>query len=88
VARRGESCVVPLSLSAPARGVNGMIDGDPTQERSNSAAQQNAPSWITPELIERTLRVWQPYYAAPLQPEDAVTMILSVGQLFDSLRRG
>lgn len=43
------------------------------------------PDWITPELIERTIRVWQPFYAAILTPEEAVTMILNVGRLFDVL---
>ena len=31
------------------------------------------------------LRVWQPYYAAILTPEEAVTMIQSVGQLYHAL---
>ncbi len=43
------------------------------------------PDWITPELIERTICVWQPFYAAILTPEEAVTMILNVGRLFDVL---
>jgi hypothetical protein len=56
--------------------------------RRGDGAAPSAPSWITAELIEQTIRVWQPYYAAPLSPDEAVTMILSVGQLFDILRRG
>lgn len=47
-----------------------------------------APDWITPELIEATLRTWQPYYQAVLTPEDAVTMILDVGRLFEVLASG
>lgn len=43
------------------------------------------PDWITPELIEQTIRVWQPYYRATLTPEEAVTMILRVGRLFEAL---
>jgi hypothetical protein len=43
------------------------------------------PDWITPELIERTIAVWQPFYRTVLTPEEAVTMILRVGRLFDVL---
>jgi len=46
------------------------------------------PDWITAELIAQTIRVWQPYYAAVLTPEEAVTMIQSVGRLFGSLSSG
>jgi hypothetical protein len=46
------------------------------------------PTWITPELIAETIRVWQPYYAAPLTPDDVVGMILTVGQLFRVLSTG
>lgn len=46
-----------------------------------------APSWDTPELIARTLEVWQPYYSEPLTPEDALAMILGVGCLFDLLSK-
>lgn len=46
---------------------------------------QGSPAWITPELVARTLQVWQPYYKQPLSPQDAVTMILDVSRLFDVL---
>ena len=48
-------------------------------------ALSDAPDWITPELIEKTLRTWQPYYDEPLIPEDALEIISSVGRLFDVL---
>jgi hypothetical protein len=44
-----------------------------------------APDWITPELIEATIRTWQPYYEATLTPEEAVTILLDVGRLFEAL---
>jgi hypothetical protein len=47
-----------------------------------------APDWITQELIEATIRVWQPYYAELLTPEEAVTMIQNVGRLFSALSSG
>jgi hypothetical protein len=45
------------------------------------------PAWITRELIELTIRVWQPYYAALLTTVDAVTMILGAGHLYTALSR-
>ena len=50
-----------------------------------SIVPAGAPDWITPELVEETIRVWQPYYKDVLTPEEAVTMILDVGRLFDAL---
>jgi hypothetical protein len=47
-----------------------------------------SPGWVTPELIADTIRVWQPYYRAPLTSEDALGMIMNVGQLFDVLFEG
>jgi hypothetical protein len=46
------------------------------------------PDWITVELVEKTIRVWQPYYQATLTPEEAVTMILNVGRLYEVLSSG
>lgn len=45
-----------------------------------------APRWVTPELLADTLRVWQPYYGN-LTPQDALSIIMNVGNLFDVLRR-
>lgn len=52
------------------------------------ALPQGTPAWVTPQLVERTLRVWQPRYASPLSVDDAVTMILAVGRLYDVVARG
>ena len=46
------------------------------------------PDWITAELIEETIRVWQPYYASILTPEEAVTMIQNVGRLYQAISSG
>jgi hypothetical protein len=45
-----------------------------------------APRWVTAELIEHTLRVWQPYYAERLTFDDALEMILNVAALGELLR--
>ena len=49
------------------------------------AVPAGAPPWVTPELVADTLRVWQPYYGN-LTSEDALGIILNVGNLFDVLR--
>lgn len=43
------------------------------------------PAWITANLIEATIRVWQPFYNEPITSEVAVEMLLRVGQLFGTL---
>jgi hypothetical protein len=50
-----------------------------------SIVPAGTPDWITPELVEATIRVWQPYYAELLTPDEAVTMILNVGRLYGVL---
>jgi hypothetical protein len=57
-------------------------------DASQCIVPAGAPDWITPELIEATIRVWQPYYEATLAPEEAVTMIIDVGRLFDAFSSG
>lgn len=51
----------------------------------SSIVPAGKPDWITAELIEKTIRVWQPYYPHLLTPEEAVTMIQNVGRLLDVL---
>lgn len=46
-----------------------------------------APSWVTEELIELTLKTWQPFYANQLIEEDALEMIMGVDQLFGFVSR-
>lgn len=59
-----------------------------TREDAKSIVPAGTPDWITAELIEATIRTWQPYYREVLTPEEAVTMIRSVGRLFDALSSG
>jgi len=54
----------------------------------NVRVPRGAPSWVTPELIAHTLRVWQPYYASPLTPEEALAMIQAAGGLIEVLSTG
>ena len=50
------------------------------------AVPAGTPRWVTPELLADTLRVWQPYYGT-LTPQDGLSIILNVSNLFDVLRR-
>lgn len=43
------------------------------------------PGWVTPDLLELTLRVWQPYYAETLTMGDAAGMLTGVGRLLSIL---
>lgn len=43
----------------------------------------SAPKWVTQELLDQTLRVWQKYYHEPLTSQDALDMIARVGQLHE-----
>ena len=47
---------------------------------------QGLPAWISSELIEDTLRVWQPYYEHCLTIDDAVQILLGVDRLLDVLQ--
>jgi hypothetical protein len=46
-----------------------------------------APRWVMVELIEQTIRVWQPYYANPLTVDDALAIMLAAVRLMESLSR-
>ena len=58
------------------------------EDARQSIVPAGTPNWITAELIEQTIRVWQPYYQAIVTPEEAVTMILNAGRLYQALSSG
>ncbi len=43
------------------------------------------PTWITPDLVQHTIRLWSRYEPRPVTSEDAVEMILHIGELFEAL---
>lgn len=71
-----------------------MSQEDSTSSRSVSpqsathALPAGAPAWVTADLIERTIRVWQRYYAVQLTTEDALVMILNVAGLIEVFSQG
>lgn len=44
-----------------------------------------APSWVTPELLGHTLRVWQRFSETPLSIEDAMEILTGTSLLIESL---
>lgn len=53
----------------------------------NADVPAGAPSWITPELVTHTLRVWNPYYGDSLTSDDAVNILMNVSRLVGVLSR-
>lgn len=43
------------------------------------------PNWVTQELVEHTLAVWQPRYPSPLSIEDAVCILTGADRLLRTL---
>ena len=44
---------------------------------------RGAPNWITPEAVEDTLKTFRPHYGEQMTPEDALGILLNMGQLFE-----
>jgi len=55
------------------------------REDASCILPAGTPAWITPELIEATIRTWQPYYKATLSTEDAIDIIRNAGLLFEAI---
>jgi hypothetical protein len=51
----------------------------------NRRVPTGAPEWVTPDLIERTINIFQPKYNEPLTPEVSLEIILNTVHLFDLL---
>ncbi|WP_320685359.1 hypothetical protein [Gemmata algarum] len=43
------------------------------------------PPWITSELVSHTVALWSRYSPRPLKLEDAVDMLVQVGELYEVL---
>lgn len=49
---------------------------------TDSAPDAGLPDWVTRERIAHTKAVWQPFYSTPLTDEEAVEILLTVGNLY------
>ena len=79
-ARRG----VPHDLGLVRQGVT--FISEPAAERELIVVTvRGAPSWITPEVVEDTLKTFRPHYGEKMTPQDALEFLLNVGQLFELL---
>lgn len=58
------------------------------QDKARTAGvPPGTPAWISADLIDHTIRVWQPYYERALTKEEAVEILVAVGNLADALGR-
>lgn len=55
------------------------------REGERDGVPPGAPAWVTRELVQRTIGVWQPYYKDLLTADDALAIIQSVGRLCQAL---
>lgn len=66
----------------------GLQSGSFTRKRRDPfwlASLKWTPTWITPDLVELTVKTWRPYYAQPLTIDEAIDRIRSVGRLWKAL---
>lgn len=59
-----------------------------TLDTFDTAETACLPDWISQELVQSTIEVWQPYYPQPLTSDDAIEIIMNVAHLFDVLCEG
>jgi hypothetical protein len=57
----------------------------PAGPASISQPSSAHPGWITPELVARTIAVWQRRSPDPVTADDAVRILENVGHLIDVL---
>jgi|CXWL01.1.fsa_nt_gi hypothetical protein len=55
--------------------------GHASAEKLRHPLPPGTPEWITPELVEQTVAVWQPRYETPLSIEDAVAILVGSTRL-------
>ncbi len=51
-----------------------------------NGAGSSLPSWISRELVAKTIRTWEPFYEKSLTETDAVEILVAVGLVIDATR--
>ena len=56
-----------------------------SEESASIHLPAGTPAWISSELVEQTLKVWQPRYSEPLSVEDAIAILTGASGLMRAL---
>jgi hypothetical protein len=54
-------------------------------EPATARLPAGALAWVTQELIDHTILVWQRYYDRPMTAEEALAIVQTAGELMDAL---
>ena len=55
---------------------------EPVTDEEIGESLRGATAWITPALMRNTLDTWQPYYVERLSADEALDILIRVGQLY------
>lgn len=58
------------------------MDTGRPQPEPQAIVPPGAPGWVSESLICITIETWQPHADRPLTPDDALAMLINVGELF------
>ena len=58
------------------------MDTGRPQPEPQAIVPPGAPGWVSESLIRTTIETWQPLAKRPLTAEDALAMLINVGELF------
>ena len=53
------------------------------QPDSQAIVPPGAPGWVSESLIHATIETWQPFIDRTLTPNDALAILINVGELFE-----
>lgn len=52
---------------------------------NNIIVPPGSPEWVTPDLLNHTLEVWNPYYDEQLTVTEALDILMAVSRLADAV---
>lgn len=56
-----------------------------TCDNTHNLLPPGSPNWVTPELLNDTLEVWQPYYEEELTVTESLNILMAVSRLLDAV---